>query len=201
MASATTGEFPQADSSEGKAPRFDPSQLRLSQDFTAMFKSSRVLTTIPVRRPDAQTYFRVRPEAVYRLETAVLEHHEDRETYLVDKSLWIDLQSEIVPKALYSAITRQGTLFIWAVRLPGPDGRLDNWNRSAHQAAEDATKSWIRMVSNRELGAYDVHLPEMSYPDPEWPDIAFEEILRIAFRNHFISDMDHPVIKMLRGRV
>jgi len=134
------------------------------------------------------------------METAVLEHHEDRETYLVDSSLWPQIRSEIIPKVLYTAITRQDTLFIWPVRLEASDGRLDTWNRSAHLAAREAKKGWVRMTSNRERGAYDVLLPEAHYPDPEWPRMTFEEILRIAFRDHFIRDLDHPVIKRLQGR-
>jgi hypothetical protein len=126
----------QTPSGLGKEP-FDLTKRRLSQDFEAAFGSSKVLTTVPVRKPDQQTFFRVHQDEAYRLETPVLEHREDREIYLVDRSLWEDLQSEIVPKVLYTGITRQGTLFIWSVRLPALEGRLDNWNRSAHQAARE----------------------------------------------------------------
>ena len=39
-----------------------------------------VLTKVPVRRPDRQWWFRVHPEESWRLQAAVLEIKEDRET-------------------------------------------------------------------------------------------------------------------------
>ena len=36
-------------------------------------------------------------------------------------------------------------------------------------------------------------------PDPEWPTLSFQELLRIAFRDRLIDRLDHPVIKRLRG--
>ena len=200
LADDSAGSLAQSQSGFGR-DAFDLANLRLSQDFETSFGSSKLITTIPVRKPDPQGFFRVHPDIAHRMETAVLEHREDRETYLVDKSLWEDLRSEIVPKALYTGVTRQGTPFIWPVRLPSSDGRLDNWNRSAHQAAAEAMKTWVRLASNRDLGAYDVFLPESHFPDPVWPSLSFEEIVRIAFRDHFIRDLDHPVIKMLQGRL
>ena len=36
-------------------------------------------------------------------------------------------------------------------------------------------------------------------PEPEWPDLSFEAMYRIAFRDRLISSPDHPVLKRLRG--
>ena len=56
--------------------------------------------------------------------------------YLVDPSLWRDLADEIVPHILFTAVNRQGTYFIWPVRLPREDGRMDEWAYSALAAAK-----------------------------------------------------------------
>lgn len=42
-----------------------------------------------------------------------------------------DLMGEIVPKMLFTAVDRQGVPFLWPVRSPTEDGRLDAWNQSA----------------------------------------------------------------------
>lgn len=178
---------------------FDPAKLRLSQDFAAMVGVKKALLTVPVRKPDRQWFVRVHPEESFRLLTAVLEVKEDRETYLVAPELRADLAGEIVAKLLFTAINRQGVLFLWPVRLPRPDGRQDEWNRSALEAAELAIKGWVRVAANMSLGAYEVFSATADLPDPVWPGIEFPKLLEVAFRDRFVQSLDHPVVRRLRG--
>jgi hypothetical protein len=178
---------------------FDLSSLRLSQDFADDIGVKKVVTTIPVRKPDRQSFVRVHPDSSYRIQTALLELREDREVYLVERGLWSELAAEIVPKTLYFAITRQGTPFIWSVRMPTEDGRLDQWNRSAHEAARIAMSRWVRVVSNMPAGAYDVFEAGATFADPTWPDLSFQDVLRIAFKDRFIRTIDDPIVRRLQG--
>ena len=122
---------------------FDLKRLRLSQDFPSQVGKKAILT-VPVRKPDRQWFIRVHPEPTWRLETAVLELKEERETYIVDPDMWPELPGELVPKVLFTAINRQGVVFLWPVRLPGEDGRGNAWHRSALQAADLAMTGWVR---------------------------------------------------------
>ena len=180
---------------------FDPSHLRLSQNFSKNIGVKKALLTIPVRKPGRQDFVRVHPNPDYRLETAVLELKEERETYLVDPALWPELPSELIPKVLFTTMNRQGVLSLWPVRMPGEDGRLDEWNNSALEAAEMAKNSWIRLVANMSLGAYEVYEAAGNLPEPEWPDLDFAEILKVAFKGQYITDIDHPVIRRLLGEL
>ncbi len=188
-------------SDDKAASPFDPSKLRLSQNFAATVGVKKVLNTVPVRKPGRQDFIRVHPSEDYRLETAVLELKEERETYLVDQSLWPELPSELTPKVLFTTVNRQGVLALWPVRMPGEDGRLDEWNASALEAAEMARKRWVRVVANMSLGAYEVYEATGDLPDPDWPEMAFSEILKVAFKGHYIAEIDHPVIRRLRGEL
>jgi hypothetical protein len=181
--------------------RFAPDNLRLSQKFHSNAGVKKVYTTIPVRKPNSQEFIRVRPGEDWYLETAILELKDERESYLVAVDLWPEMQGEIVPKALYTTINRQGVLTLWPIRLPGEDGRLDTWNRSAHQAAGLAKTRWIKVVSNMSLRGYDVSEATGNLPDPEWPDLSFEEMLTIAFKDRYIDSLEHPVIRRLRGEM
>jgi hypothetical protein len=60
-------------------------------------------------------------------------------------------------------------------------------------------RRWVRVKANMSLGAYEIFEAEASIPDPEWPDVPFQELLRIGFRDRLIDRLDHPVIKRLRG--
>ncbi len=130
--------------------------------------------------------------------TAVLELKEDRETYLVAPQLWPELSTESTfsPRALFTAFNRQGVLFVWPVRLPGADGTIDEGRRPAIDAAAMAEKQWVRVAANMALGAYDVFEASAGLPDPEWPDVPFGELLRVAFKGRMIDTLDHPGICM-----
>ena len=60
-------------------------------------------------------------------------------------------------------------------------------------------RKWIRMKANMALGAYEIFESQGVIPDPEWPTLPFNEILRIAFRDRYVGGLDHAVIKRLRG--
>jgi len=180
---------------------FDISRLRLSQDFVAAAGVKKILNTVPVRKPSKEWFVQTHPDESYRLQTCVVELKEDSETYLVDQSLWHDLASESTfsPRALITTINRQGVLFLWPIRLPGSDGRLDEWSRSAMEAATHAAGKWVRVQANMSLGAYEMYEAAGQWAGPDWPDMPFQDLLRIAFKDRFITNYDHPVLKRLRG--
>jgi hypothetical protein len=178
---------------------FDPTALRLDQNFTEGPAVRKLLTTIPVRTPSRQNFVRVHPDEAYRVDTAVIILKEDRETYLVAPELVPELLDEITPVTLFTTINRQGVLSIWPVRLPGQDGKTMQWWTSAREAAELAIMKWVRVKANTNLGAYEIFEASGIIPDPEWPGLSFREILAIAFRDFLIDRPDHPVIKRLRG--
>ncbi len=183
------------------ASKFDPASLRLSQNFMGASGVKRLTTTIPVKKPNKQDFVRVHTDPAFRLETMVLELKEERETYLVSQNLWQELIGELVPKVLFTAINRQKVLFLWPVRMPNDDGRHDEWNASALDAAKLAQKDWVKVSSNMSLGAYEVSQASGLLSEPEWPDIDFMKILEVAFKGRFITDLNHPALQRLRGEV
>jgi hypothetical protein len=182
---------------------FDPAALRLSTDFAASVGVKKALLTVPVRKPDRSWFVRVHPDPAYHLPTAVIELKEDRETYLVAPVLWPDLATEpaLSPRLLFPAVNRQGVLFIWPIRLPGADGRLDEWSRTALEAAARSQKVWVRVAANLSLGAYDVFEASGQLSEPDWPATPLNELLRVAFKDRLIESLNHPVLRRLRGEV
>jgi hypothetical protein len=179
---------------------FRPDNLRLSQSFTEIMPVKKLLTTVPVRKPGPQDWVRARPGAEFRDNFPILELKDEREEYIVTSDLVPELVGEVVSKTLFTAINRQGTVFLWPCRLPGPDGKDMDWWRSLREGAETATKSWVRVKANMNLGAYDVFQSASTLSEPEWPELDFWDLIRIAFRDHLIDRIDHPVIERLRGK-
>ena len=64
-----------------------------------------------------------------------------------------------------------------------------------------ATKAWVKVQANMGLGAYEVFKATGNLPAPEWPDKTLGELLSVAFRDRFIDNINHTVLKRLRGEL
>jgi hypothetical protein len=182
--------------------KFNIGEFRLTQSFAENLGGQKLLTTVPVRKPLKESWFRTHPDEKFRLSTAVIELKERGETYLITRNLWSDLVGEatFVAKIMIPTLTRQGDLLLWPIRLPGPDGNLDEWNQSAMEAAAIAREKWVRMCAKRSLGAYEIIVaPEPQVP-VVWPEVTLEEVIRIAFKGKIIGSLDHPIVRQLRGQ-
>src|SRR5260370_9928123 len=132
---------------------FDPESVRIDQTYLAKGGvAKKLITTIPVRKPNNQAFIRVHSAPSYRINVARIELQEDREMYLLKPGLAEQLSNnEYHFATLFLATTRQKTVFIWPVKLPAPDARQNEWHLSAREAAELAMKRWVRIKANTEL--------------------------------------------------
>jgi hypothetical protein len=188
--------------SETTPDPFNPAALRLDQSYADTVGVRKLLTTVPVRKPNRQEFVRVHPDLRYRLTpAATIEVKEDREVYLVTPNMAQLLPGEFSTVTLFTTINRQGTLQLWPVKLPNPDGRQNEWHRSAAEAAERAMKRWVRVTASMSLGAYEIFEASGDLPEPVWPDFSFQEMLKIAFRDRVVDRDDHPLVQRLQGIV
>ncbi len=190
----------QTDDQPGPDP-FDPEALRISQDFAALADVKPILATVPVRKPNRQDFVRVHPSEDYQLTTALLELKADRETYLIAPDLRHELFGELVPVTIFTAINRQGVVFLWPCRLPDETGRSNSWHESALEAVERAKSTWTRIAADMSLGAYRIWEAGGDLPEPEWPEQSLRDLLSIAFKGRYIDDLDHAALRRLRGEV
>ncbi len=186
---------------EGILTHLNPADFRVNQNFAETVGVKKLLTTVPVRKPSKHDFFRVHPSSDYFMQAAVLELKEQGEMYLVSPEMCSEIPNEVTPKAIFTAITRQGNVFLWPVGMPGIDGKLNPWHAAAIDAAERAKSNWIRMAANMNLGAYDVYEATGKLPDPDWPEKNFEELFTIAFKGLIIDSPEHSAVKQLMGEV
>ncbi len=178
---------------------WDLAALRLDQNFDSIIGAQQVLTAVKVRKPNNQEWFRIHPSEDWRLQTTVLRLKEVNEDYLVLPNLRQAVWDEIQPVMLFTAINRHGEVFIWPVRLPKGDGRTDPFMESDMVAAKEAQRKWTRRQWVPENRAHRVLVANGLTEEPVWPEIAFQELIKKAFKDKFIRDLDHPVLKNLRG--
>jgi hypothetical protein len=178
----------------------DLSKLRVNQAYLEAGAVKRQLTRIPVGKPDHQEFVRVRPEPEWRSTYAFIRVKQDNEYYLILPGVFEALPAaEYKFMTLYTLMTGSGALFLWPVPVRGADGKINSWHQSAHDSAAKVMTVWRRIVPNNLVGAYDLIPPHINKPEPEWPDMTVEEVLRLAFARYLIADLNHPLLKKLRG--
>ena len=177
---------------------FDPAALRLdpSEEIVGIH---RVIATVAIRKPKRQEFIRVHHDPDYSLDVAILDLEDDGDSYMVSPDLRPELADELKRVTLYTTLNRAGGLFLWPVRLPDATGKRNSWADSSRRGAELAMKHWTRLSSNRPASQYDLAIASATLPEPEWPDLPFKEILRLAFQDAMIDSIDHPAIRRLRG--
>jgi hypothetical protein len=173
--------------------------LRIDQNFAEQIGVEKVITRIPIRKPGRQEWVRVHTDENFHIQLALFEYEQEGDYYVLDHSLLGLLTEEVAFKKLYYSINRQGVVFLWPAKLPDATGRIDDWNKSRHKAANLAMGGWVRVASNRSLGAYEVYTPQAKLDDPVWPELSLNEILEIAFEDKIICEKDHPILKSFWG--
>ena len=185
-----------------KSNPFDPANLALKGNPADAIGVKRALVRVPVRKPNKQEFIRVHPEADYQVQMAILELKSENEVYAVTPEVAPAIPGETRMVRLTTTINRQGTVFLWPVPLPTPDGRALAWHVTSRDAAGRACSKWVRVVANMSEGAYDIWEAEADIAAPEWPDYAFSKLLEIGFGNGRLIDCeDHPVLQQLLGRL
>lgn len=187
---------------EQKADPFDLEAIRQSQDFGSVVGVKKTLKC-KVRKPSKEWWIQTCPDQSYRIEAPIIELKEEGETYWVNPELWSELLGEptFIRKALVLFTAKhtwaKGDFFLWPIRLPDADGKIDDWNRSALDYASQSG-IWQRITANRDIGEYDQYLTSMAWAEPQWPEAEFSELVRAAFKGRLIDSMDHPVVLNLR---
>ena len=189
--------------SSGSLDPFDPENLRLKVvGHTPGVR--KLLTTIQVCKPSKDQFIRTQKDSRYWLDVWAVEQKEDRSVFVAEPNLASDLASLNIGRmfTLVLTVSRQGNVFFWPLRIHAADDgrRPDHWLTSAREAAELARSKWIRLVANMANQSFDVYEAEADLPEPEWPSESMRDLLEIAFKgNGVIKDIDHPVIRGLRG--
>ena len=178
---------------------FAPENLRVPQDFIEEASVEQIHGAIPVRKPGKQEFVRVRPGEEWQLPVATIEN-EDREVWIVKRAIVALVANEVSNVLLRLAVNRHGVAFLWPLKI-SKDGKRNPWNDSAMAGANKAITHWVRVKSDQPAGMYRISVAGGEIPEPEWPDLSFQEILQLAFKDRIIADYNHPILKQLRGEL
>lgn len=179
---------------------FNLENLRISQDFIEQANVETIHSTITVRKPNKHEFFRVRSGKEWQILVAAIEDSNDRELWAVERKLAETIREEVSFVLLRLAVNRNGVPFLWPLKI-SRNGKSNPWNMSAMVAAERAETKWVRMVSDLSAGRYEIKASKNDHGEPEWPDLPFQKIIELAFKDRTITDCIHPVLQQLRGEI
>ena len=182
---------------------FDAKALRLPPAFEHNAGIRKVIGTIPVRKPHGQEWIRVHSGEGFSDNFGVIILKDDNEVYLLHPNIVGAYENEMTRVRIFVCLSMNKNLFLWPAKLPGSGNKnADSWNASAIEAAEAAMKRKVRVQSNRALSAYEYCFSDNPTPenDPVWPDMTYNEMLRIGFvkPGRFVDRHDHEVLRLLR---
>ena len=139
---------------------------------------------IPIRKPNKLKFYRVHSKFVVDRDILVVPEGMDEVTYLCYPKLIDEFPEAIRRARLYPYVgTDSKQVYLWRINHPTKAGGKRNQKMfdTAVRAAEQAQNQWTRIWWNQEVGHYTHQTSRADLEEPRWPDLAFEEILRIAF--------------------
>jgi hypothetical protein len=183
---------------------FDPDRIRIGTNYGDLAAGRSADLVFPVwSRPPKASWFRAHRENEVDILMLDLTTDDSDALYYLDKSLYSKLVNEptVGMRLLVHCQTRQGTDFLWAIKLKSPfDKRENSWTTSALKERDLARTKWIRHRSNREKQAYDPLVSDAIDAEPVWPAMEFAKILEIALNDRYINSLDHEVlVGLLKG--
>jgi hypothetical protein len=185
---------------------FNFETLRVTEVTPILIK--RVTISIPLKKPKPGVeFFRIRPEPEWKFDTYLLDlggNSEGDGKYLLNPDLYPKVMETKKLKLvrIYVGITYgSGEIFLSEIAQPDAEGRNNEFNRTRRIAYTTGETEWVKLQRNDSIGAYDIVLAISKLPEwPEEPENIVKAI-EIAFKDRFIDDHNHPVLKRLRGEL
>jgi hypothetical protein len=193
---------PDPNDEEGQDDNYDPMDPA-SHKVSQPDYDTEDMPVTSVRKPKPREYFRSHPDPTYRRDVELFEHKgKETELYLVHRKVARLFDEELIPVRLVTSINKVGSVFLCPIRIWDDDNvRLYRLFTSAMKIVERSETEWIRRKYSHEEGGYAGKPALGDLGDPVWPDTTFNDLFRIAFEGRVIDDIDHPVLKELRGEI
>ena len=166
------------------------------------------IVQIKIAKPKKEHYFRVMPPPdggsylpMFMLDGARFSS-VPKNWYVITGHLVKALQEYakgIRKYALVPTIDKDGNIRVWPHSLASA-GQAESWFASREKVIAEATRRWVRFEANCNEGYYDIIVARDQSEKPKWPlDLGYDELIKKAIGDHYVTTLNHPVIRSLRG--
>ena len=169
-------------------------------DHLVDIKPVKRLGTIEVRKPKPQEWFRTHSHPGMFREMFVIENSSG-DFYAVDPAIASEFSDVVREAYVTAAINDEGALFLWVIPKPKADGSGAQLYDSNLEDLSLSRGKWIRRQWDRGSKSYKVD-EATTEKEPAWPENCnFEDWMDRGFKNRFIDDVDHPILRRARGEL
>lgn len=156
-----------------------------------------------------KTFIRAHPDPSFTLETFIVPRNDDanvdRAHLVTDPEISDELLESglLRPALLTRIVTRQGEEKLWILKRPMPGATEMVSHSTSLECLFVVRETWgcVRWASRDE--GYVVEVPRVDLSAPKWqgeerePKQVMQELVKKAFRAHYIADREHAVYKAL----
>ncbi len=184
-------------SKENRSTLLTAAALAVPSTIMTRGDTTRNILAVPVRKPGRGEFVQCHAEWRSPPIACIKERNPVEEVFAVDPKIVNHVKDEVTFHIMVPMISTAGAVFIWPIRVS--ERANDTWSRSAMDAADDARGQWRRIYAADRC--YETVKPVSdSLTDPAWPaSLSWDEMFDLAFREHYIDSVDHPVLRRLRG--
>jgi hypothetical protein len=101
--------------------------------------------------------------------------------------------------ALVPTIDRDGNIRVWPHSLAS-EGQAESWYASRCLVIAEGVQRWIRYEPNTNESRYEIITAKDQSLKAKWPlDLEYEELVKKAIGDHYVGELNHPVVRSLRG--
>ena len=174
---------------------------RLPENFIGGTDGIKLPTRPSFGKLSSNRFSKVHPGDEYKFPIYVVEDKESGEVYLATPDMVPHLGRKAQPKILRLAVDSAGTPRIIPQPIIDKSGRTTLWTTTMLDAIERAETEWVRIESNMDSQQYILIFAANDLGEPNWPNQSMEQLIEAVFQGRIISDLNHPLIQQLQGRV
>jgi hypothetical protein len=120
----------------------------------------------------------------------------DGQVFLVAPGMWDLLARHTVSATLFFLMTEQGAPLVAPIPFPEVGEKEHTAHSSFRIIAAIAEKEWCFAIYKKATQSYEKG-DSTDFGEPVWPDLTLGQVLEKAFRDLYINETTHPLVKSL----
>jgi hypothetical protein len=158
------------------------------------------VSAVRARKPHRLEYVYVHPEWRCLVYVVPEDFKKRREAHLILPAVAVSYPEICRKVLLVPFCADDNNFYLWPISQEDPNGRLNEFSKSAMQQVSRAIGKWCQFEANLGNQSYNLYEAIEQREAPKWPPGGIQFLIKKAFEDRVIAIKDHPLFRQLRGR-